>query len=50
MNTKQQGKIAGWLIAVIAVATLIIGGTVVVIGSYASAKTYGATKALDDIG
>ena len=43
MNTKQQGKIAGWLIAVIAVATLVIGGTIVTIGSYASAKTYGAT-------
>lgn len=39
---KQQGKIAGWLVTLIAVAVLALGVGAVIIGSYASAKTYGA--------
>lgn len=43
MNTNQQGKVSGWLVGLIAAIVLIGGLVTVVIGSYASAKTYGAT-------
>lgn len=39
---NQQGKIAGWLIGLIAAVVLVGGIALVTIGSYASAKTYGA--------
>lgn len=42
MNTNQQGKISGGLLGVIAAAVLLAGLFAVVLGSYASAKTYGA--------
>jgi hypothetical protein len=44
MNSKQtqQGKIAGWLVGLIAAVALIGGVVAVTLGSYASAKTYGS--------
>src|SRR5690606_23071809 len=39
---NQQGKVSGVVVALIAVAVLVVGVVLLGLGSYASAKTYGA--------
>ncbi len=42
MNTNQQGKVSGVLVGLIAAVVLAVALIIVIVGSYASANTYGA--------